>query len=236
LDITPWEDDVRDRGWFVTGTDTGVGKTVVASALVRSLRERGLRAAGMKPVASGCTPTAAGLRNEDALALLEESSHRWAYDVVNPCAYEPAIAPHLAAERAGRPIDLALIKQRFDQIYSASDAIVVEGAGGWRVPLTGRTTIADLAVRLGLPVILVVGLRLGCLNHAFLTAEAIERCGLTLAGWVGSTIDPEFACRDENLATLREWLPAPSLGVIPRLATATATAAAPHLDLRPLGL
>lgn len=233
---------MRADGWFVTGTDTGVGKTLVSSALVRRLREHGLRVAGMKPVASGCTVTPDGLRNEDALALLAEASRTWPYDVVNPCAYEPAIAPHLAAEAAGRPIDLALIERNFGSMSADSDAIVVEGAGGWHVPLSAtdgaapRATIADLARRLGLPVILVVGLRLGCLNHAFLTAEAIERAGLPLAGWVGSSIDPDFALQDRNLATLRAWLPAPCLGVVPRLSAATAAAAAPYLDLAPLGL
>lgn len=224
------------RGWFVTGTDTGVGKTLVASALVRRLREHGLRAAGMKPVASGCELTPVGLRNEDALALQAEASRAWPYELVNPCAYAPAIAPHLAAAQAGRPIDFDAIERACVAICSDSDAIVVEGAGGWRVPLVAHATIADLAGRLGLPVILVVGLRLGCLNHAFLSAEAIERSGLRLAAWVGSAIDPAFGCADENLATLREWLPAPCLGVIPHLPGAAAASAAPHLDLRKLGL
>jgi dethiobiotin synthetase len=222
------------RGWFVTGTDTGVGKTVVSSALVRRLRERGLRAAGMKPIASGCELTPAGLRNEDALALQAEATERWPYELVNPCAYAPAIAPHLAAEQAGRPIDFDAIERAFTAISSECDVIVVEGAGGWRVPLVGRTTLADLAARLGLPVVLVVGLRLGCLNHAFLSAEAIERTGLRLAGWVGSAIDPQFGCAAENLATLREWLPAPCLGVIPHLPGANAATAAPHLELSSL--
>lgn len=226
------------QGWFVTGTDTGVGKTLVSTALVRRLRERGLAVAGMKPVASGCAVTPDGLRNEDALALQAEASRVWHYDLVNPCAYEPAIAPHLAAAAAGRPIDLASIERNFATLRTESDAIVVEGAGGWRVPLSSRrgaSTLADLAVRLGLPVVLVVGLRLGCLNHALLTAEAIERCGLPLAGWVGSTIDPDFACLEDNVATLREWLAAPCLGVIPRLALPSAATAAPYLDLDPLG-
>lgn len=225
----------RGHGWFVTGTDTGVGKTLVAAALVRRLREHGLRVTGMKPVASGCESTADGLRNEDALALQAESSQAWPYEVVNPFAYAPAIAPHVAAAQAGTPIDFDAIERNYDHLRTSSDAIVVEGAGGWRVPLAGRNTIADLAVRLRLPVVLVVGLRLGCLNHAFLTAEAIQRSGLPLAGWVGSTIDPAFACAEENLATLREWLPAPPLGVVPHLALPGAAAVAPHLDLRPLG-
>ena len=222
------------RGFFVTGTDTGVGKTLVAAALVRRFREQGLRVAGMKPVASGSLETAAGLVNEDALILQREGSKRWPYATVNPLTYAPAIAPHLAAQEAGRPIDFDLIAARFAEIASETDLVIVEGAGGWRVPLHGRRTIASLAAQLGLPVILVVGMRLGCLNHAFLTAEAIERDGLRLAGWVANGIDPGFERRDENFATLVEWLGAPCLGQVPAMSPPDVRTAAERLDPSPL--
>ena len=222
------------RGYFVTGTDTGVGKTLIAAALVRRFRGRGLRVAGMKPVASGSLETAGGLVNEDALILQREGSKRWPYATVNPLTYRPAIAPHVAAAAAGRPIDFDLIAGRFAELASDSDLVVVEGAGGWRVPLHGRRTIASLAAHLGLPVVLVVGMRLGCLNHAFLTAEAIERDGLRLAGWVANGIDPAFECRDENFATLQDWLPAPCLGEVPALSPPDVRTAAERLDPTPL--
>jgi dethiobiotin synthetase len=221
---------------FVTGTDTNVGKTLVSAALVRRLREAGLRVAGMKPVASGSLTTAAGLRNEDALILQRESSARWPYETLNPLAFEPAIAPHVAADEAGRPIDFDLIEHRYREIVAQTDAIIVEGAGGWLVPLNGRATIADLAARLRLDVVLVVGLRLGCLNHAFLTAESIAARGLRLAGWVANVIDPRYERLAENLATLDAWLPAPRLGFVPHLAPPDVRTAAEALDLAPLGL
>lgn len=219
---------------FVTGTDTGVGKTLVSAALLRRLRERGLRVAGMKPVASGCERTADGLRNEDALALQAESSGDWPYGTINPFAYAPPIAPHVAAAEAGIPIDFSTIASCYGQLAADSDRVVVEGAGGWLVPLAGGQTLADLAASLGLDVVLVVGLRLGCLNHAFLTAEAIAARGLRLAGWVANTIDPAFDRLDANLATLDERLPAPRLGLIPHLRPGDVAAAAACLDVGPL--
>jgi dethiobiotin synthetase len=222
------------RAFFVTGTDTGVGKTLVTAALLRRCRERGLRVAGMKPIASGCDVTPDGLRNEDALAAIRESSVDLPYEVVNPLAYEPAIAPHIAAEEAGRPIDLDLISACFQTIVEKVDLILVEGAGGWRIPLGAGHTLDGLAARLWTPVILVVGLRLGCLNHALLTADSIAARGLRVAGWVGNGIDPDFARRDRNVATLRELLPAPCLGIVPPLPGADVGAAAACLDVEPL--
>lgn len=219
---------------FVTGTDTGVGKTLVAAALVRRLRERGLRVAGMKPVASGCERTPAGLRNDDALTLQRESSGDWPYEAINPFAYAPAIAPHVAAAEAGVPIDFEQIATRYRFLQASSDRVVVEGAGGWLVPLAGSRTIADLAAHLGLDVVLVVGLRLGCLNHAFLSADAIAARGLRLAGWVANAIDPGFERLDANLATLDERLPAPRLGLVPHLRPGDVAAAAAALDVAPL--
>lgn len=219
------------RALFVTGTDTGVGKTLVSAALLHALRTPGRSVAGMKPVASGCIATAEGLRNADALLLASESSAHWPYAVVNPCAYEPPIAPHLAAHAAGRPIDFEAIANAYATLSAGADHVVVEGAGGWRAPLDGRRTVGDLAARLGLPVILVVGLRLGCLNHALLTAEGIAAQGLPLAGWVANDLEPAFAARAGNVQTLRAWLPAPCLGEVPWLSPPVAAEAARKLDL-----
>ena len=200
---------------FVTGTDTGVGKTRTAAALCVAYAARDKRVAGMKPVASGCVQTEAGLRNEDAEALLAAMTVRAAYGDVNPYAFEPAIAPHIAAMEAGRPIDFGLLDGCYERLCLQSDVIIVEGAGGWLAPLDATHTFADLAVRWKLDVILVVGLRLGCLNHALLTAEAIEVRGLQLAGWVGNSVDPDFARREANIATLRSRLAANCLGLFP---------------------
>ena len=200
---------------FVTGTDTGVGKTRIAAALCMAYAAHGKRVAAMKPVASGCTQTSAGLRNEDAEALLAAMTVRAAYDEVNPYAFEPAIAPHIAAMEAGCSIDFRLLDGCYERLCRHSDVIIVEGAGGWLAPLDATHTFADLAVRWKLDVILVVGLRLGCLNHALLTAEAIETRGLRLAGWVGNSVDPDFARREANIATLRSRLAANCLGLFP---------------------
>jgi dethiobiotin synthetase len=200
---------------FVTGTDTGVGKTRIAAALCLAYAAHGKRVAAMKPVASGCTRTPAGLRNEDAEALLGAMTVRAAYADVNPYAFEPAIAPHIAAMEAGCPIDFGLLDGCFERLCLQCDVIIVEGAGGWLAPLDATRTFADLAVRWQLDVILVVGLRLGCLNHALLTAEAIEARGLRLAGWVGNSVDPEFDRREANTDTLHSRLAANCLGIFP---------------------
>ncbi len=205
--------------FFVTGTDTGVGKTRVATTLCHAFaggrRYAGRRVAAMKPVASGCTRTAAGLRNEDAMALLESMNVRASYAEVNPYAFEPAIAPHIAAQEAGCRIDFDLLDRCFERLSLQSDVIVVEGAGGWLAPLDAGRTFADLAVRWELDVILVVGMRLGCLNHALLTAESIQRRGLRLRGWVGNSIDAHCERRDANLRTLHARIDAPCIGEFP---------------------
>jgi dethiobiotin synthetase len=219
------------RGLFVTGTDTGVGKTLVAAGLVHALRARGLRVAGMKPVASGSVVTPEGLRNEDALALQGAASRPWPYETVNPYAFEPAIAPHIAAAEAGVTVDLAVIERAYRTLAAESDVVVVEGAGGFLVPLGPGLSFADLPLRLDLEVVLVVGLRLGCLNHAFLTAEAIEARGLALAGWVGSQLDPGYLRLAENLAALKAGLPTSCLGVIPPLNPPDPAAAAACLTI-----
>jgi len=199
--------------WFVTGTDTGVGKTHAAVRLVRALVARGERVAVLKPVASGCDVTPDGLRNEDALALMDASNAGQAYADVNPWAFEPAIAPHVAAAQAGVAID----PQRLRALVEPLDAdhLVVEGAGGWCVPLGDDLMFSDLARVLTRDVILVVGLRLGCLNHALLSARQIERDGFRLRGWVANRVDPHMPVWRENLETLVRKLPAPLLATLP---------------------
>ena len=198
-------------GYFVTGTDTGVGKTTFAAALLRAFRAEGLRVAGMKPVAAG---TVEG-KNEDVEALIAASSPGLEPNLVCPYLFEPPIAPHIAAAEAGVRIDLEVIEQSYSVLVSQFEILVVEGVGGLRVPLNEREDTADLAQRLGLPVILVVGMRLGCLNHALLTHEAIATRGIPLAGWVANRIDPQMARADENRAALAERLDAPLLADVP---------------------
>lgn len=197
---------------FVTGTDTGVGKTRIATGLCRAFAASGKRVTAMKPVASGCVRTPQGLRNDDALALLGAANVRSTYAEVNPYAFDPAIAPHIAAAEAGCSIDFGLLDRCFERLALRSDVTVVEGAGGWLSPLDAERTFADLAVRWQLDIILVVGLRLGCLNHASLTAHSVRHHGLRLVGWVGNSVDPEFERREENLATLASRIAAPCLG------------------------
>lgn len=198
------------KGYFVTGTDTGVGKTRVAVALVHALRRRGLRVAVMKPVAAGSAP---GELNEDVLALTAASNIEADPADVNPYAFAEPIAPHIAAEQSATRIDLGVILAAYGRLATQSDAVVVEGAGGWRVPLNANEDMADLAQQLGLPVVLVVGLRLGCLSHALLTAESIQNRGLAWAGWIGNHIDPDMAEQAANLRALQARLLAPCLGV-----------------------
>ena len=231
--------------YFVTGTDTDAGKTLVTAGLLALARRRGLTTLGLKPIASGSESLifkdgTSGLRNADALALQAQSHPAVPYALVNPHAFAPAIAPHLAARRAGVALTLDdLIPRVRAGLARRRDLTLVEGAGGWRVPLNDREDLAELAVRLQVPVILVVGLRLGCISHARLTAEAIAASGLRLAGWAGSLVDPAFAADpalyDDNLATLARTLTAPCLGILPRLPTSEphdmAVAAAACLEL-----
>ena len=223
------------HAYFVTGTDTEIGKTTIAAGLLHAARLRCLSTAAAKPVASGCVMSADGLRNDDALALLGECSLALRYEEVNPLAFAPAIAPHLAAREAGVSLDVASLLGPVRAILAkGADFSLVEGAGGWRVPLAGGENLSDLAVALGLPVILVVGVRLGCINHAVLSMEAIERDGLKLAGWVANVVDAQTSRLEENLATLGERLAAPCLGRVPRLDSASPAAVAAYLDLERL--
>ena len=207
------------QSYFVIGTDTNVGKTYVASALLRHFVSSGKRAVGMKPVASGCELSAHGiwqgqLVNDDVVALYEAGNVPAALELINPYHFVPAIAPHIAAEKAGVEIDIDLIVRSYQTLAEMADVVVVEGAGGFFVPVSDLQTLADLAVKLKLPIMLVVGMRLGCINHALLTVEAIRARGLTLAGWVANRIDPDMPMFDENLASLRQRIEAPCLSMI----------------------
>ena len=226
---------MRGKLFFVTGTDTEVGKTVVAAALLGLARKRGLRCAGVKPVAAGCHWQDGRLVNGDALALMAASGASLDYPTVNPVALEPAIAPHIAAVQAGRALRAETLAAHCRAVAQGDfDFVLVEGAGGWFVPLNDEQTLADLCVGLDAAVILVVGMKLGCLNHALLSAAAIARSGLQLAGWVGNSVAGEMPYLEENIATLRARLEAPCLGVVPHLDSAAPQAAWSHLQIDPL--
>ena len=209
------------RGIFVTGTDTGVGKTVIACALVRALRDAGARVAVMKPVASGGFETPAGLRNSDAVALIEAAGRPHPYEEVNPYCFEPPISPHIAAKEVAIEVDTSRIRQIYDRLSTGADWVVVEGAGGWFAPINEHQTMADLAWALSVPALLVVGLKLGCLNHAQLTRLGVESHGVPLAGWVVNGIDRDMRRVEANLATLERLLGEPPLAVVPHLPDGT---------------
>ena len=198
-------------GFFITGTDTGVGKTLIACALLRALAARGLRVIGMKPVAAGAMEENRALVNEDVIALKAAANVRAPDELVNPFCFAPPIAPHIAAAQAGTRIERRRLSTAYRALTTLADCVVVEGAGGFRVPLGAHFDTADLAADLDLPVVLVVGMRLGCINHALLSASEIERFGLKLAGWVANHIDAGMACPDENVAALRARIRAPML-------------------------
>ena len=226
--------------YFVTGTDTGVGKTVISAGLLALGGQAGLRTLAIKPVASGCERTDEGLRNEDALHLQANITQSMSYDQINPVTLEPAIAPHVAAMQAGKPLSAERLAGFCRGVMmQPGDLMIVEGAGGWRVPLNERETYADLPRILELPVILVVDLRLGCINHAMLSAEAVRADGLRLAGWVANRCSQDpMSNEDETLAYLRGHLGAPCLGVVPWLAHRSGMppgeAVARHLALPPV--
>lgn len=203
---------------FVTGTDTEVGKTLVSCALLHHLRRSHTRVVGMKPVAAGTIDTPAGPDNEDALALRAAGSLDVPRELSNPYCLPLPLSPHLAARAAGVTIDIDVLVDRYRRLAALADAVVVEGAGGFHVPLDDTRTGADLAERLALPVVLVVGLRLGCLNHALLTAEAVRARGLRLAGWVANRIDPAMSAADDNIAYLTSRLGMAPWADVPRMA------------------
>ncbi|MDH4216039.1 MAG: dethiobiotin synthase [Gallionella sp.] len=214
--------------YFVTGTDTNVGKTLVSCALLYGFAAQGKRVVGMKPVAAGCNE---GGVNDDVLQLCAASNVAASSDLINPYSFAPAVAPHLAAQLAGVSIKLERIAESFSQLAAQAEVVIVEGAGGLRVPLNAAQDSADLMRELDLPVILVVGMRLGCLSHALLTVEAIAARNLKLAGWVANVLDEDMALLDENIAALRQRIAAPLLGVVPYLAQPDARLIAGCLDL-----
>ena len=203
---------------FITGTDTDVGKTVVACGFLAAANQQGLRTAAIKPVAAGCEVTEQGMTNSDALQLQAAASHKLSYQQINPVALEPAIAPHIAAAEAGvRMSRSRLVGYCRGVSLLPVDMVIIEGAGGWRVPINSRETLADVAQELECAVIVVVGMRLGCLNHALLTMEAIRRDGLQIAGWVANILDTEMPRLQENIDTLKQSINEPCLGIVPRL-------------------
>jgi dethiobiotin synthetase len=214
--------------YFLTGTDTEIGKTFVTCALLHRARKLGIRAAGVKPVAAG---TDARGRNEDVERIRAANGITLTDAVINPYCFAAPIAPHLAAAEEGRRIDFAPILAACAAARAQAGLLIVEGVGGFRVPIDVDRDSADLAVALGLPVILVVGLRLGCINHALLTAEAIASRGLTLAGWVANTVDPDMARIEQNIEALGARLPGPLLGSLPRVPGGDPAAVADHLTL-----
>lgn len=205
------------NAYFITGTDTGVGKTLVATTMLRLAEQKGLSTLGLKPVSAGCDFIDEQWMNDDARDLMLASTTSPTYANVNPVALRAAMAPHIAAQQESADIQLAELATHCRTQLNNADFCVVEGAGGWQVPLNDTETMADLAVEIGCPVVLVVGMRLGCINHALLTADAICHAGLTLAGWVANHVDQTMIAADENVESLHSRLGAPLLGRIPAL-------------------
>ncbi|MBT5230941.1 MAG: dethiobiotin synthase [Methylococcales bacterium] len=226
-----------NQAFFITGTDTDVGKTWVTLGLIQALKQQGHRTNGIKPVAAGCEHIAGEWVNADAVAIQQVSDGTMPYSQVNPIALQKAMAPHLAAEQENRTIDFDLIKQCCTAARAQTEYTIIEGAGGWRVPLGNGQDISDLAYALDVPVILVVGMRLGCLNHALLTYDAIKLKGLTVQGWIANQIDPQMHCLTDNIATLKSAFAAPCLGEIPYLKNGTPIKVSQYLSLSlPLSL
>ena len=218
------------KAWFVTGTDTGVGKTAISCALLAAAAESGLRTAAVKPVAAGCDDNG---HNEDALQLLHCMTEPLDYAQVNPVALDAAIAPHIAAEQQGKRLQASRLAGICRGVMMGNaEFVLIEGAGGWRVPISPRETLADLAAQLQVGVILVVGMRLGCIYHALLTVEAIRRDGLVLAGWVANQPEETMICHKENLNTLKRLIPAPLLGEVPQLTPFDPAEAGTYLSLQ----
>ena len=203
------------QSYFVTGTDTNVGKTYISSALLRHFSDQGIKTIGMKPIASGCELDAQGeFMNQDVTTLIQASNLVAPIDLVNPYRFIPAIAPHIAAEQIDVEISVDVIHSAYQQLKALTDVIIVEGAGGFLVPINQNQTLADLALALEIPIIMVVGMRLGCINHALLTIEAIRSRGLELAGWIANQVDTDMAMFVENLETLQQRIAAPCLSVV----------------------
>jgi len=225
-----------NRGYFITGTDTDCGKTEITLGLMQSLQSLGQSVNAMKPVASGAQMTADGLRNGDALRLQGQGSVAADYRLVNPYAFPPPIAPHIAARQAGQEMGVEPVRQCYQSLVGLVDWVLIEGVGGWYVPLGRQLMVSDLARSLGLPVILVVGMKLGCLNHALLTVESIRASGCELAGWVANRVDPGMLEEARNIESLQYRIRAPMLGQVPHLSLPSASVIAEYLDLSPLNL
>lgn len=218
--------------FFIAGTDTDVGKTFVSVALLQAANSKGLSTAALKPVAAGCEPVDGVLRNKDALALQQVMSADLPYEQVNPVALAEPIAPHIAANLCHTELSVAgSVAACLPVLEGGSDFVLVEGAGGWRVPLNERESLSDLAQTLSLPVVLVVGMRLGCINHALLTVEAIHSDGVPIGGWVANQVDDNMSVLKENIATLNQRIRAPYLGHIPFLHNQSAVDASEYLDI-----
>ncbi len=202
-----------EKGYFITGTDTNAGKTWATIALMRYFKGQGKTVAGMKPVAAGCVMVDGRLKNADALLIQENASWQIDYDLINPYAYELPVSPHIAG--VDNPVRLDVLAAPFELLKTLADIVIVEGAGGWYAPLNEREAISDLAKALALPVIMVVAIRLGCINHARLTYQAIEHSGVKCAGWIAVCTDPDVLSRDENIQTIKAAVDAPLLAVLP---------------------
>lgn len=222
------------RGIFITGTDTDVGKTATALGLMSALQQKGFTVAAFKPVSAGCTQTENGLRNDDALQLMQQASVKLPYDTINPYAFEPAIAPHIAAQEQNIEMSIDTIVQAYEKIAAEVDVVIVEGAGGWLVPLNKTQSMADIAYALKLDVIQVVGLKLGCLSHALLTSESISAHGLTQTGWVANQCADDMPYQKENIFSLQSRLSGDCLGFIPNMPQITPENIARHLNINTL--
>ena len=223
------------KAYFIAGTDTGVGKTLITAALLRAAEKAGKTTLGLKPIAAGCEEIEGRWQNEDAVMLRQYATENIAYEMVNPIALKEPIAPHIAAAKEGRKLSvsrtLGFVR---GAMTTKADLTFIEGAGGWRVPLNRAETIADLVKEMNVPVILVVGIRLGCINHTLLTAEAIVRDGLKIAGWVANVIDESASVKEENIGTLRDLLRCPLLGEISHQTTIDVDAISNNLDISSL--
>ena len=217
--------------FFITGTDTDCGKTLITLGLMQALQQSGLQVNAMKPVAAGVTHYESLQFNEDAVMLQQQSSVEPEYQLLNPYLFEPAIAPHIAAAEDNVVIDMVCIRQAFNTLRSQAEVTLVEGAGGWLVPLNEQLDVSDIPQQLELPVILVVGLKLGCINHARLSMQSIRTKGCRVVGWVGTQVDPDMSHARENIATLKRYLDVPCLGIVPFLKNALAVQVAGYLTI-----
>ena len=208
---------MQSKGFFITGTDTGIGKTWSTVALMQAYKDIGMNVAGMKPVASGCEESEGRLKNEDALLIQSRCSAEYPYEIVNPYAFREPVAPHIAAEKVAATIEIKNIVKAYNFLCEQNDIVFVEGVGGWRVPLSGDLSICDMVVALEIPVVLVVGLRLGCINHALLTNQVIHSDNIPLAGWIVNSIDRDYAEPEKTIETLEQHISAPLLGRLPCL-------------------